>query len=189
MRFCYQKIKRGFSSGSYKRPGEILVLLSRIRNIKEGCKVIGIWMAWLIVILISSCNKPEQPPLSEKEKLFINRIDARFQSKSERNIDVMLLGRYYNSRKRGSYAFNIMLGFETLQLLSQDSVRVISDSIVKELYFDVLDKNKKYDRIWLTFNCDTSNSKYKSKVFEYYLDTLKRYSNLTDLDTTSTEKL
>jgi hypothetical protein len=61
------------------------------------------WQLVVFVLLLISCGKPDQPPLTEKETFFVNHLGSKFKAKVTREIDVMILGRFYEKGKRGGY--------------------------------------------------------------------------------------
>ena len=86
----------------------------------------------------------------------------------------MLLLTHNKNGKKGSYGINTTLPCDRLLKLGKDSVAIQFESLIiaRKLYNQVLEKDWKYNQIWISFSCDTSSSKYKDLVFVYNLDTL-----------------
>lgn len=128
-----------------------------------------------ILILFGSCVAPKQPPLSTKEEYFFKEIELKYKGKTNREIDPILLGS--NAEKRiGSYSLNTVLNCDTLYNLGEDSLKIRKDAfiIAKNIFINIIDKDPKYDKVWVSFSCETTNSKFKDLVFVYNIDSLSK---------------
>jgi len=125
------------------------------------------------LIFIASCVAPSQPPLTKKEKAFITEIEKLYNGKTERSIGALLLAEP-NSNHKGSYSLNTQVNCDFLQTLGKDSSKIEKDAylIAKKLFAEVLDRDIKYNKIWVSFSCDTSNYLYKDLIYVYSVDSL-----------------
>jgi hypothetical protein len=131
------------------------LILRAIPSIKKHIN----WLLSMFVILGVSCDKPEQPPLTKKENVFLRGLESKFKAKAVREIDVMMLGRFHQKGKRGGYWVN----------------QRKMDTVARQLFYDVLDSDRKYNLITIAFSCDTSSALYQSRVFDFGIDSLHRY--------------
>lgn len=129
--------------------------------------------SFTLLILFGSCVAPQQPPLTPKEEYLFKQIELKYKGKTNREIDPILLGS--NKEERiGSYSLNTILNCDTLYNLGKDSLKIQKEAfdIAKKISRNIIDKDPKYDKVWVSFSCDTTNSKFKDLVFVYNIDTL-----------------
>jgi len=100
-------------------------------------------------------------------------LEQQYPVRVEREIDVMLLGRFYHKGRRGGYTLSLQMPCDSLLTLSSLKMNTIGNKIVKELYFDILNADNKFKSISVLFVCDTSDSKYQIKFYDCLTDTLK----------------
>jgi hypothetical protein len=126
------------------------------------------------LLFLFSCVAPEQPALNEVESKMIKDLEIKYSCKAKRNIDAALLNPSKDFNETGSYSLNLLLECSNLLNLHRDSTKIKSESffIAKNIYNNVLKKDIKYSKVWVSFSCDTSSSMYKDLVFAYNIDTL-----------------
>ncbi|MDB5201281.1 MAG: hypothetical protein JWQ27_690 [Ferruginibacter sp.] len=129
---------------------------------------------FLGVLHFFSCVSPKQPPVSVREKDFIDSIEKAFDGSAKREISAALLGPGKEAEKKGSYGIHLLLPCDKLLELSRDSPNIQKRSyfIAKHLYNGILAKDGSYASIWISFSCDTSSSLYRDLVFRYEVDSL-----------------
>ena len=132
------------------------------------------YIAIVSLMYCISCVAPKQPALNAKEEKFIKEIEEKYKGNVTRGIDVILLTKSSKDVQNGSYGLNTILPCNILFELGKDSITIQSEDffIAKRLYNEVLEKDIKYKKIWISFSCDTANSNYKDLIFVYKSDTL-----------------
>jgi hypothetical protein len=146
-------------------------LSKRIKIDIKGCIK---WRSYVFVFLLIACGKPDQPPGAKKETV-VCYLGSKFKAKVTREIDVMMLGRFYQKGKRGGYWINIELPCDSLLAFDVHNMQKNTYTLAGKLYFDVSDGGQKINAITIAFNRDTSSASYQSKFFEYKVDTLRSY--------------
>ena len=120
----------------------------------------------LLIITLFSCKLPDQPPLSEDEKLYFKALEKMYKCKVEREIQpVLLIEKEKN--KKGVYTLGIEI---ECRLLNEDTLKVQSFKIADYPYKNVLNRNSIYDEIIISYSCKTGENQYRNKVFEYKID-------------------
>jgi hypothetical protein len=147
------------------------LILRAIPSIKKHIN----WLLSMFVILGVSCDKPEQPPLTKKENVFLRGLESKFKAKAVREVDVMMLGRFHQKGKRGGYWVNLQISCDSLLLFDAEANQRKMDTVARQLFYDVLDSDRKYNLITIAFSCDTSSALYQSRVFDFGIDSLHRY--------------
>jgi hypothetical protein len=127
----------------------------------------------LVLIFLSSCVAPKQPNLNEKEKSFFDKLESECHCKVERKIDLALIS---NSDEKGGYFLSLKISCEQLEYLGarEGKTEIGASILARKVYQKLLADTKKYDKLWIIYDCDTSVHKYKSLVFTYEVDSLRQ---------------
>jgi hypothetical protein len=125
------------------------------------------------LIFLFSCVAPKQPSLNDLEESFILKVEDEFNCKVKREISVNLLKPNRDLDEKGSYGLHMQLSCSMLLKMGKDPIEIQKKSftLANNIYNDIIIKNDKYNKIWISFSCDTSNSNYKDLVFTYKIDT------------------
>ncbi len=113
------------------------------------------------------CKAPKQPELTKLEQEYFQQLSEQCKCEVKREIDSGIL---MNARDEGSYL--IMFDNVECEILEAQDLGPQSKEISMEVYQNILKKDSQYIEIIVVYKCSTGVNQYRSKSFEFEVDSL-----------------
>ncbi|MDJ1467636.1 hypothetical protein QNI16_05195 [Cytophagaceae bacterium YF14B1] len=129
----------------------------------------------LTVFLIGCMAKPEQPPLTELEKAYFDRVGRKCNCLIEREVNPEIYKKSDTLRKRGWYVF-VLDSISCEAVEKKDSLEKTANTISRQLHRKILTKDfvYDYDHISIVFSCRSGVNSRNNAAFTYTLEDLDK---------------